>query len=77
MLIYVDDIVLTENDIAHIQQLIHKLSCEFALKDLGALHCFFLELKLSRPQTKESCCAMENMFVTASSTSPRCLVPPL
>lgn len=41
MLIYVDDIVLTENDIAHIQQLIHKLSCEFALKDLGALHCFF------------------------------------
>ncbi|KAI9164725.1 hypothetical protein LWI28_000893 [Acer negundo] len=40
MLIYIDDIVLTCNNEEFIQTLIKKLSSEFALKDLGELHCF-------------------------------------
>ncbi|KAH9689512.1 retrovirus-related pol polyprotein from transposon RE1 [Citrus sinensis] len=45
MLIYVDDIVVTGNNTFLIDQLIHQLSIEFALKDLGQLH-FFLGLEI-------------------------------
>ncbi|XP_016574332.1 uncharacterized mitochondrial protein AtMg00810-like [Capsicum annuum] len=45
MLIYVDDIVLTENNEEFIQTLITQLSLEFVLKDLGKLH-YFLGLEV-------------------------------
>ncbi|KAH9669465.1 retrovirus-related pol polyprotein from transposon RE1 [Citrus sinensis] len=45
MLIYVDDIVVIGNNTFLIDQLIHQLSIEFALKDLGQLH-FFLGLEI-------------------------------
>ena len=40
MLVYVDDVVITGNNNNFIYNLIHKLSTEFALKDLGRLHYF-------------------------------------
>ncbi|XP_022157372.1 uncharacterized protein LOC111024092 [Momordica charantia] len=40
MLICVDDIILTGNNQTFIMNLVTKLSTEFALKDLGALHYF-------------------------------------
>ena len=47
LLVYVNDIVLTSNFRSFLQSLIHQLSAEFELKDLGALH-FFLELQITR-----------------------------
>ena len=43
LLVYVDDIVLIGNCPSFLQSLIHQLSAEFELKDLGSLH-FFLGL---------------------------------
>ena len=46
MLVYVDDVVIIGNNNDFINNLIHKLSTEFALKDLGRLHYFLgLEIK--------------------------------
>ena len=45
MLIYVDDIVVIENNDSIIQQFIDALGCEFAIKDLGRLH-YFLGLEV-------------------------------
>jgi hypothetical protein len=40
LLIYVDDIIVTGNNLSAINNLIHKLKLEFAMKDLGPLHFF-------------------------------------
>ena len=46
MLVYVDDVVIIGNNNDFIDNLIHKLSTEFVLKDLGRLHYFLgLEIK--------------------------------
>jgi histone deacetylase 1/2 len=47
LLIYVDDIVVTSSSDAAILALLHNLSNDFALKDLGNLH-FFLGLEVHR-----------------------------
>lgn len=40
LLVYVDDILVTDNNNGVIDSLIHKLKSEFALKDLGELSFF-------------------------------------
>lgn len=46
MLIYVDDIILTDNNSDFIQKLVTNLSAEFFLKNLYALHYFLgIEVK--------------------------------
>ena len=40
ILIYVDDIIVTSSSDQAITALLHHLSSEFALKDLGDLHYF-------------------------------------
>ena len=40
LLLYVDDMVFTGNNLALIKTLITRLSIEFAMKDLGSLHYF-------------------------------------
>ena len=46
MFVYVDDVVIIGNNNEFIENLIHKLSTEFALKDLRQLHYFLgLEIK--------------------------------
>lgn len=40
MLIYVDDIIITGFDMRSIQEIITHLQSQFAIKDLGSLHCF-------------------------------------
>jgi histone deacetylase 1/2 len=47
ILIYVDDIIVTSSSDQAISALLHHLSSEFALKDLGDLH-FFLGLEVHR-----------------------------
>jgi hypothetical protein len=47
LLIYVDDIIVTGNNLSAINNLIHKLKLEFAMKDLGPLH-FFLGIHVTR-----------------------------
>ncbi|KAH9750608.1 retrovirus-related pol polyprotein from transposon RE1 [Citrus sinensis] len=47
LLIYVDDIIVTRNNNAEIEQLISNLSSTFALKDLGNLN-FFLGIEVIR-----------------------------
>ena len=47
LLLYVDDIVLTASSAVFLQTIISRLSSEFALKDLGALH-FFLGINVRR-----------------------------
>ena len=44
--VYVDDIILTGNDIACISQLKHYLNDTFSIKDLGILH-YFLGLEVN------------------------------
>jgi histone deacetylase 1/2 len=41
LLIYVDDIIVTSSSDAAITTLLHNLSSDFALKDLGELLLFF------------------------------------
>ncbi|KAK1554205.1 hypothetical protein Q3G72_009233 [Acer saccharum] len=40
ILVYVDDVLLTENDDAFVQNLVEKLGQEFTIKDFGSLHYF-------------------------------------
>jgi len=47
LLIYVDDIIITGNNITAISTLIQNLKLEFAMKDLGPLH-FFLGIHVTR-----------------------------
>lgn len=47
LLIYVDDIVLTEDDLNEIQQVKHLLNQQFKIRDLGDLK-FFLGLEVAR-----------------------------
>jgi len=47
VLIYVDDILITGNDVSAIRTLINLLHLNFALKDLGPLH-YFLGIEVSR-----------------------------
>jgi hypothetical protein len=50
LLLYVDDIVLTSNTPAYLDQLVTQLSTVFDLKDLGSLH-YFLGLQVTRSST--------------------------
>jgi hypothetical protein len=50
LLLYVDDIVLTSNTLAYLDQLVTQLSTVFDLKDLGSLH-YFLGLQVTRSAT--------------------------
>ena len=46
LLIYVDNVLLTRNNVALLQRLIQQLGQEFAIKDLGSLHYFLaVEIK--------------------------------
>jgi hypothetical protein len=47
LIVYVDDIVLTGNDDGEIQNLKHRLSNEFEIKDLGSLK-YFLGIEVVR-----------------------------
>ncbi|KAM2637579.1 hypothetical protein EV1_022054 [Malus domestica] len=47
LLIYVDDILITGNNNAHLSQFITQLGTHFAMKDLGPLH-YFLGMEVSR-----------------------------
>ncbi|XP_070665264.1 uncharacterized protein [Malus domestica] len=47
LLIYVDDILITGNNNAHLSQFITQLGTHFAMKDLGPLH-YFLAMEVSR-----------------------------
>lgn len=49
LLLYVDDIIITGNSAAVLQQFISRASKEFALKDLGALN-YFLGLEITSQQ---------------------------
>jgi hypothetical protein len=50
LLLYVDDIVLTASSSALLHRIIARLTGEFAMKDLGALH-FFLGIRVTRSPT--------------------------
>ncbi|KAM1792474.1 hypothetical protein ACFX12_036326 [Malus domestica] len=50
LLIYVDDILVTGNNPAHISTLIHQLGRKFSMKDLGPLH-YFLGMEITRTPT--------------------------
>ncbi|XP_060969457.1 uncharacterized mitochondrial protein AtMg00810-like [Cannabis sativa] len=50
VLIYVDDIIITENKAATLKSFIDKLNNLFALKDLGPIH-FFLGIEVHRDDT--------------------------
>jgi hypothetical protein len=47
VLVYVDDIIVASSNKKAIEQLLHKLSHEFALKDLGDLH-YFLGIEVQK-----------------------------
>ncbi len=49
MLIYVDDIIVASSSQDATNALLHDLSSEFALKDLGDLH-FFLGIEVKKTQ---------------------------
>ncbi|KAM1260029.1 hypothetical protein ACFX2J_039256 [Malus domestica] len=55
LLLYVDDIILTGNATAAIQQVIQSLTTEFDIKDLGTLH-YFLGIQIS--------CTATGMFLS-------------
>jgi histone deacetylase 1/2 len=42
ILLYVDDIIIADSSLPHIQQLISRLNAQFALKQLGALDYFLV-----------------------------------
>ena len=44
-LVYIDDIIIWENSLPYVMRVIHALSFEFALKDLGPLH-YCLSIKV-------------------------------
>ena len=46
MLVYVDDIIVTDNNHTFIKSLVSKLNSEFSLKDLGDLD-YFLGIEVS------------------------------
>lgn len=49
ILIYVDDILVTSNNLLHLKSFTKKLHQMFALKDLGPLH-YFLGIQIHRTQ---------------------------
>jgi Reverse transcriptase (RNA-dependent DNA polymerase) len=48
--VYVDDIILTENNASFIQQFVQMLDQRFIIKDLGQLH-FFLGIEVNDSKT--------------------------
>ena len=50
ILVYVDDILITNNDKKLVQDFIHRLNKIFALKDMGSLH-HFLGIEVHRDET--------------------------
>jgi hypothetical protein len=54
-LVYVDDIILTGSSLSLIDSLLHSLSLDFPIKDLGSLH-LFLGVKVHRSLTRLHLC---------------------
>ncbi|XP_021996059.1 uncharacterized mitochondrial protein AtMg00810-like [Helianthus annuus] len=50
LLVYVDDIIITGNDISYIQSFVNRLHKEFSVKDLGSLG-YFLGLEVTHSDT--------------------------
>lgn len=48
ILVYIDDIIITDCTTQVIKKIIHALACQFSLKDLGPLNFFFGVKILSR-----------------------------
>jgi hypothetical protein len=80
LLLYVDDIVLTSNTPAYLDQLITQLSLVFDLKDLGPLH-YFLGLQVTRSSSglflnqvkyTHDLLKKHNMLTSKSAKSPSC-----
>uniref|UniRef100_A0A2N9GP84 Integrase catalytic domain-containing protein n=1 Tax=Fagus sylvatica TaxID=28930 RepID=A0A2N9GP84_FAGSY len=80
LLLYVDDIVLTSNTPAYLDQLIAQLSSVFDLKDLGPLH-YFLGLQVTRSSSglylnqakyTHDLLKKHNMLTSKSAKSPSC-----
>ena len=55
LIVYVDDMVVTENDPSEITALQRKLATEFELKDLGNLR-YFLGIEVARSAQEISLC---------------------
>jgi len=51
LLLYIDDIIITGNNISLIDTFIHKLRHEFSMKDLGTLN-YFLGLEVTHSATR-------------------------
>ncbi|KAM2231636.1 hypothetical protein ACFX1S_015876 [Malus domestica] len=60
LLLYVDDIIITGNAAASMQQVISALTKEFDIKDLGDLH-FFLGIQISR--TAHGLCLSQSKYI--------------
>nr|XP_028953254.1 uncharacterized protein LOC114822627 [Malus domestica] len=60
LLLYVDDIIITGNADAAMQQVISALTKEFDIKDLGDLH-FFLGIQISR--TAHGLCLSQSKYI--------------
>jgi hypothetical protein len=61
MLVYVDDILITETHLSIISSIITKLQAEFPLKDLGSLH-YFLGIQVTRDNAGLHIC--QNKYIT-------------
>ncbi|KAM1789191.1 hypothetical protein ACFX11_039378 [Malus domestica] len=57
---YVDDIIITGNAAADMHQVIHALTNEFDIKDLGDLH-FFMGIQVSR--TANGLCLSQSKYI--------------
>uniref|UniRef100_A0A2N9I2X8 Reverse transcriptase Ty1/copia-type domain-containing protein n=1 Tax=Fagus sylvatica TaxID=28930 RepID=A0A2N9I2X8_FAGSY len=80
LLLYVDDIVLTNNTPTFLDTLIHKLSSVFDLKELGSLH-YFLGLQITRTPSRlyinqakyaQDLLKKHNMLDCKPASSPSC-----
>jgi Reverse transcriptase (RNA-dependent DNA polymerase) len=78
ILVYVDDIIITDNDSETISSLINTLNSTFSIKDLGQLHYFLgieivssgTDLILNQSRYLKSILARENMIGAKSCTTP-------
>ena len=84
LLIYVADVIITGSNSTLIQKLIHKLGCEFALKDLGLLHYFLgIEVKpftggifLSQTKYTKELLTRTHMLESSHLSTPIAIKPP-
>ena len=81
LLVYVDDILITGDSQADVQQVIDALHTQFALKTLGSVHYFLgfevlrtpLGLHLSQAKYAADLLHKTNMAATKSCSTPMCL----